>query len=288
MIKHPHEHQCSSCCIMWPCYPGPEGCRIHHRDLCPRCAREAHEKLRSEVERLKRGLFEIESTELSSDPSDYQALPDKARALLAGEESSNAERLIQDHVVAHKKTAKKLKVAEQQIGELKKVLEQRIWVWDAPGLMAHHRVCDLCGAPQGDGHGSRCPLRNTSKFTLVCDKCGYSGPISHPHPRHLGEGMCTYAAGPVPEVKCNCDEEDRKVSICAMHPFTIHLNGTENSVGLRLSYEDAVEMSGLRGVSLYTVAYAIIGQNRGGSLTPGQSVKVEAGMSVDVSDTSNA
>ena len=126
------------------------------------------------------------------------------------------------------------------------------------------------------------------KPLLVCDKCGYSGPISHPHPRGVAEGMCAYAAGPAPEPKCTCQEKDRNVPICPLHPFTIHLNGREKHVGLRLSYEDAVRISEIFGADLYTVAYTIIGENRGGMLTPGQSVKVEAGMSVDVCFTGNA
>ncbi len=137
---------------------------------------------------------------------------------------------------------------------------------------------DVCAIHET--HDLRKPL-------LVCDKCGYSGPISHPHPRKLGEGTCTYSAGPAPEPTCICGRSNR-TTICPVHPLTITMNGREASAGLRLSYEEAVAISGLVGADLYTVTYTIIGENRGGTLTPGQSVKVEVGMSVDVCYTGNA
>lgn len=180
------------------------------------------------------------------------------------------------------------KVAEQQVGEfwedaakLVRDLATEFLDFDNPNDKLALDFAHIVQKKMRETHDLRKPL-------LMCVKCGYSGPISHPHPRHLGEGMCNYAAGPAPEVKCNCEEKDRKVAICAMHPFEIYVNGRKKPVGLRMSHEDAVRISGLTGADLYTVCYSIIGANRGGSLTPGQSVKVEAGMSIDVAFTGNA
>ncbi len=54
-----HEHQCSNCAIEWPCHPGPDGCRIHHRDLCPQCAREVHDKIRERLKVAERQFGEL-------------------------------------------------------------------------------------------------------------------------------------------------------------------------------------------------------------------------------------
>lgn len=56
-MKHgKHTHECSDCGRPWPCDPGPDGCRIHHRDMCPRCAREAYDRQRAEIQRLEKVL----------------------------------------------------------------------------------------------------------------------------------------------------------------------------------------------------------------------------------------
>lgn len=89
------------------------------------------------------------------------------------------------------------------------------------------------------------------------------------------------------EPKCICNVA-RRITICPVHPFTIFLNGWHHPVGPRLSYEDVVRMSTLKGASLYTVTYCILGENRGGTLTPGHAVKVKGNMSFTVCDTSNA
>lgn len=37
-------------------------------------------------------------------------------------------------------------------------------------------------------------------MTYVCNKCGYCGPISHPHDKYGVKGaLCHYAAVPAPE-----------------------------------------------------------------------------------------
>jgi len=61
MQRDPHEHECSNCGIGWPCRPGPDGCRIHHRDLCPQCAREARDNLRAEL----RSLAQVEPASIN-------------------------------------------------------------------------------------------------------------------------------------------------------------------------------------------------------------------------------
>jgi len=57
MMVGRHDHQCSSCAMMWPCDTRPNKCRIHHRDLCPQCAREAYDRLKEELQKL---MTEIE------------------------------------------------------------------------------------------------------------------------------------------------------------------------------------------------------------------------------------
>ncbi len=87
------------------------------------------------------------------------------------------------------------------------------------------------------------------------------------------------------ECVCGKDPGD---PVCVLHPVRIQVNGRERRVGWTLTYEDAVRISQLSGADLYTVTWCIIGQNRGGTLTPGQSVQAKAGMSVDVCFTGNA
>ncbi len=71
----------------------------------------------------------------------------------------------------------------------------------------------------------------------------------------------------------------------------ILLNGIEKVVERRtLSYADVVDISGISGADLYTVAYTHADQpyKTSGTLTPGESVRVQEGTRIDIADTSNA
>ncbi len=71
----------------------------------------------------------------------------------------------------------------------------------------------------------------------------------------------------------------------------IFLNGVEKVVERRaLSYADVVDISGISGADIYTVAYTHADQlsKTSGTLTPGESVRIKEGTRIDVADTSNA
>ncbi len=73
--------------------------------------------------------------------------------------------------------------------------------------------------------------------------------------------------------------------------ITIFLNGVKKGVARRtLSYAEIVDISGIYGADLYTVAYTHADQlsKTSGTLTPGESVRIQEGTRIDVADTSNA
>ncbi len=71
----------------------------------------------------------------------------------------------------------------------------------------------------------------------------------------------------------------------------IIINGKEQIVdGPTLSYEEVVWISGLPKAHLYTVTYVKADQpdKMSGFLAPSESVKIQEGTIINVSDTSNA
>lgn len=69
----------------------------------------------------------------------------------------------------------------------------------------------------------------------------------------------------------------------------IRLNGVKTKVEQEtLSYEEIVELAGLRAGRVYTVVYTKGVNGSKGSLTASQSVKVIDGMNINADDTSNA
>ncbi len=174
--------------------------RTYSGDECPVCLAADRDKLQEEVERLKRGLYEIQSTSVSSRMKDYQALPEKAAALLAGEESSMAERLLQEHVEAHKKTAKKLEDAELQLSEAREAIE---------------KVAPLVG------HIQKGKTHAFPKFPATDPDCPQCQPS---YPDH--------------SASCTCKTNDGG-PLCPAHPITVIVNGRIGWVGDDCSYEDA-------------------------------------------------
>jgi hypothetical protein len=81
---------------------------------------------------------------------------------------------------------------------------------------------------------------------------------------------------------------ERLVS-CEAKTFDIILNGMKKKVdAVLVSYEDVMVMAGRDPRRIFSVTWAVRGQNRGGILAPGETVRLEAGMVFNAYDTSNA
>jgi hypothetical protein len=76
---------------------------------------------------------------------------------------------------------------------------------------------------------------------------------------------------------------------CEAKSFDVILNGQKKTVDASLvSYEDVMVMAGENPKRIFSITWAVRGQNRGGCLAPGETVRLEPGMVFNAYHTGNA